>query len=83
MENGKRWQAVNWGKLFREARELAKMPDAVMYCMRHTYISEAIAQGMNANTVANQTGTSVEIIQSNYWSETEDLVARLDRIAIL
>lgn len=83
MENGERWTAAIWGRLFRESRELAKMPDAVLYCMRHTYITEAMAQGLNIYTVAKQTGTSVEIIESNYGDQPDDLVARLDKIAII
>ncbi|WP_321868565.1 tyrosine-type recombinase/integrase [Paraburkholderia tropica] len=83
MANGERWKARVWGELFREARERAKMPDAVLYYMRHTYITEAIAQGLNIYTVAEQTGTSVRIIESNYGNQTDDIVERLNRIAII
>lgn len=69
--------------MFREVRELAGLPDAVLYCMRHTYISEAIAQGIDVYTVATLTGTSVEIIQSNYGTLTDNIVERLNRVAIL
>ncbi|WP_186111664.1 tyrosine-type recombinase/integrase [Burkholderia gladioli] len=83
MENGERWTAAVWGRLFRESRERAGMPDAVMYCMRHTYITEAIAHGLNIYTVAEQTGTSVAVIESNYGSQPDDLVERLNKVALL
>lgn len=78
-----RWTAPQWVKAFREAREVAKLPDAVLYCMRHTYISEAIAQGIDVFTVAKLTGTSVAIIQSNYGNLTDNIVERLDRVSVL
>ncbi|MGF6899374.1 tyrosine-type recombinase/integrase [Paraburkholderia sp. GAS348] len=78
-----RWTAAQWGKAFREARDAAGLPDAVLYCMRHTYISEAIAQGIDVFTVATLTGTSVAIIQSNYGNLTDNIVERLDRISVL
>ncbi|WP_323050384.1 hypothetical protein [Caballeronia mineralivorans] len=78
-----RWTAAQWGKALREARDAAGLPDAVLYCMRHTYISEAIAQGVDVYTVANLTGTSVAIIQSNYGNRTDNIVERLDRVLIL
>ncbi|WP_168793654.1 tyrosine-type recombinase/integrase [Paraburkholderia aromaticivorans] len=78
-----RWTAAQWGKAFREARDAASLPDAVLYCMRHTYISEAIAQGIDVFTVAKLTGTSVAIIQSNYGALTDNIVERLDRVAVM
>jgi integrase len=79
--DGQRWTAPAWGVAFREAREAAKLPDAVLYCMRHTYISEAIARGLDVFTVAKLTGTSVAIIQSNYGTITDNIVERLDKIS--
>ncbi|MCO4880224.1 tyrosine-type recombinase/integrase [Paraburkholderia caribensis] len=83
MENGERWKAPVWVRLMRDAREKALMPDAVLYCLRHTYISEAIAQGLDVYTVANLTGTSVEIIQSNYGTLTDNIAERLNRLAMI
>ncbi|MDW9230153.1 putative integrase/recombinase domain protein [Burkholderia cepacia] len=72
-----------WVRLFQEAREKAALPDAVLYSLRHTFISEAIAQGIDPVTVANLTGTSVKIIQKNYHGYTEDIEARLSNVALL
>ncbi|WP_186177741.1 tyrosine-type recombinase/integrase [Burkholderia gladioli] len=81
--DGQRWVAPMWGRMFRDAREKSGLPDAVLYCMRHTYISEAIAQGVDVFTVATLTGTSVEVIQSNYGSLTPNVRDRLNQISIL
>ncbi|RQU89689.1 site-specific integrase [Burkholderia cenocepacia] len=80
--DAQRWTAPAWGREFREAREAAGLPDAVLYCMRHTYISEAIAQGIDVYTVAELTGTSVTIIQSNYGMLTGNIVERLNRVSL-
>lgn len=82
-EDGKPWTAPAWGKSFRESRDIAGMPETVLYCMRHTYISEAIKQGLNIYTVAEQTGTSIEIIESNYFQEPDGIRERLDKVSIL
>ncbi|MET3229454.1 UNVERIFIED_ORG: integrase [Burkholderia sp. 1263] len=79
--DGQRWTAPAWGMAFREARDAAKLPDAVLYCMRHTYISEAIARGLDVFTVAKLTGTSVAIIQSNYGAFTDNITERLNQVA--
>ena len=78
-----RWTAAQWGKAFREARVVAGLPEAVLYCFRHTFISEAIAHGVDVFTVAKLTGTSVTIIQSNYGALTDNIVERLDRVAVM
>jgi integrase len=79
--DGSRWTAHAWGVAFREARESAKLPGAVLYCMRHTYISEAIARGLDVFTVAKLTGTSVAIIQSNYGAITDNITERLNQVS--
>ncbi|HDV6367263.1 TPA: tyrosine-type recombinase/integrase [Burkholderia cepacia] len=81
--DNERWTAPAWGRMFREAREKAKLPDAVLYSMRHTYISESISQGMNVYEVATLTGTSVDIIQRHYGKLTPETVERLNRVAII
>jgi integrase len=82
-EENKRWTAPVWGKLFREAREKANLPDAVLYFMRHSFISEAISQGMNVYEVAKLTGTSVEIVQKHYGNLTPETLDRLNRVSVL
>ncbi len=54
-----------------------------MYNFRHTYISEAIAQGIDVYTVPALAGAIVEIIQSNYGILADNIVARLSQISVL
>lgn len=65
--DGKPWHRDNWQKPFKEAVERAGLGDGiVLYTLRHSSISEMIAAGMNAFTVATLTGTSVDMIQKHY-----------------
>lgn len=65
--DGVAWSRDNWGKPFQEAVTKAKLGDGVvLYTLRHSAISEMIANGMNAFTVATLTGTSVAMIQAHY-----------------
>jgi integrase len=61
------WHRDNWQKPFKVAVEQAGLGDGiVLYTLRHSSISEMIAAGMNAFTVATLTGTSVDMIQKHY-----------------
>jgi len=51
--------------------------------MRHTYISESIAQGIDVYTVAKMTGTSTAIIEKHYGHITNNIVERLDKVSIV
>lgn len=65
--DGIAWTRDNWQKPFKEAIERAKLGEGVvLYTLRHSAISEMIAGGMNAFTVATLTGTSVAMIQAHY-----------------
>jgi len=65
--DGKAWHRDNWQKPFKEAVERASLGrGVVLYTLRHSSISEMIAGGMNAFTVATLTGTSVTMIQQHY-----------------
>jgi integrase len=65
--DGKQWHRDNWKKPLKEAVLRAKLGnDVVLYTLRHTAISQMIAGGMNAFTVATLTGTSVAMIQQHY-----------------
>lgn len=65
--DGKPWHRDNWQKPFKEAVARAGLGNGiVLYTLRHSSISEMIAAGMNAFTVATLTGTSVDMIQKHY-----------------
>ncbi len=63
---GQRWNKDSWKKIFKDAVEAAKLPDAVvMYALRHTAISEMILAGMDSFIVAKLAGTSVAMIEGH------------------
>jgi integrase len=65
--DGKRWNKGIWSIWLREARRQAGFgDDVVMYCLRHTSISEMILNGIDAFTVARMAGTSTAQIDKHY-----------------
>ncbi len=56
------WRKRHWNKALR-AREIRPRK---FYAMRHTYISVALSHNVNIKWLAEQCGTSVEIIERNY-----------------
>lgn len=79
---GGRWNKDSWKKPFKEAVIAAELPpDVVLYALRHTAISEMIMSGMDSFVVAKVTGTSVQMIESNYGHLSHDKVRdRLDSV---
>jgi integrase len=79
---GGRWTKDSWKKPFKEAVIAAELPpDVVLYALRHTAISEMIMGGMDSFVVAKVTGTSVQMIESNYGHLRHDKVRdKLDSV---
>lgn len=79
---GGRWNKDSWKKPFKEAVIAAELPpEVVLYALRHTAISEMIMGGMDSFLVAKVTGTSVQMIESNYGHLRHDKVRdRLDSV---
>jgi hypothetical protein len=51
----------------REAVKRAKLPeDTCMYSLRHTYASQSILAGMNLKLLAENMGTSIRMLETNY-----------------
>lgn len=84
-EYGQQWNKDAWKKPFKEAVTAAKLPtDVVMYTLRHTAISEMIANGLDSFEVAKMAGTSTEMIDKHYGHLRHDRMrAKLDAIAII
>jgi integrase len=80
-----RWNKDLWKKPFREAAKVAKLPTtAVLYSLRHTAISEMIADGMDSFIVAKLAGTSTAMIDEHYGHLRHDKTrARLDAVNML
>lgn len=84
-EYGLRWNKDSWKKPVKEAAKAAKLPPTiVMYSLRHTAISEMIANGIDSFEVARMAGTSTEMIDKHYGHLRHDRMrTKLDAIAIL
>lgn len=71
------WRPHVWAKEFRRAAEVVNetargadriSPDASTYSFRHARISELLqVHGIDPLTVANQTGTSLQVIEKHYF----------------
>lgn len=83
-EYGQRWNKDSWKKPIKEAAKAAKLPPTiVMYSLRHTAISEMIANGIDSFEVARMAGTSTEMIDKHYGHLRHDRMrAKLDAIAL-
>jgi integrase len=69
--DGERWQHSDWDELIRAAAKKAKLPaepkaGVCMYTLRHSWITEALMQGMTTLDVARLVGTSVLMIEKHY-----------------
>lgn len=84
-EFDQRWNKDSWKKPFRVAVKAAKLPPSVvMYSLRHTAISEMIANGMDSFVVARLAGTSTAMIDKHYGHLRHDKTrAKLDAVAML
>lgn len=82
---GQRWNKDIWKKVFKESVTAAKLPDTVvMYCLRHTAISEMILAGMDSFVVAKLSGTSVAMIEKTYGHLKHSVIrAKLDQVVML
>jgi integrase len=66
-DDGKPWGKNHHVRPMREAVERAKLPaDTTIYSLRHTHISDAVVSGMPLTILAENCGTSVRMIESNY-----------------
>lgn len=66
-EDGTRWKKSHQMRPMNDAVRKAKLPrDTVFYSLRHTHISRALLAGVNVQVVAENTGTSVRMIEKHY-----------------
>jgi site-specific recombinase XerD len=70
---GRPWAKDTWGYHFGQAAKLAKLPPkATTYSVRHSTITDLIHAGVPSLTVAQLSGTSIAMIESNYGHLTRD-----------
>lgn len=66
-DDGKPWGHSDWDELVREASQKAKLPAGTcLYTLRHSFITQAITDGMTTLDVARLCGTSVGMIEKHY-----------------
>lgn len=66
-EDGKPWAHSDWDELVREAAAAAKLPNGTcLYTLRHSFITQALTDGMATLDVARLVGTSIGMIEKHY-----------------
>lgn len=66
-DDGKPWAHSDWDELVREAAAAAKLPSGtVLYTLRHSFITQALTDGMATLDVARLVGTSIGMIEKHY-----------------
>lgn len=76
-DDGKPWLRGDWDHLVREAAGEAKLPaGTVLYSLRHSFITQAISNGMSTLDVARLTGTSLQMIEQHYGHLSMDAAAQ-------
>jgi integrase len=81
-DDGSRWPHSGWDKYIKQAAREAGLPaETCLYVCRHTYIGQAIADGMNTLEIARQCGTSLAMVDRHYGSVALASVReRLDKV---
>lgn len=84
-DDGKPWAHSDWDELVRAAVEKAKLPTgAVLYTLRHSFITQALVDGLATLDVARLVGTSVTMIEKHYGHLVASAAReRLERVVML
>jgi integrase len=66
-DDGKAWQHSDWDELVRAAAAKADLPATkCLYTLRHSFITQAITDGMSVLETARLVGTSIAMIDRHY-----------------
>jgi integrase len=73
-DQGREWNGKHWAASLREAVTAARKAGAdlprgriVATCLRHSTITDLVAGGINPGDVARLAGTSIAMIERNYF----------------
>lgn len=82
--DGQAWNKDSWKTTFKAAAVAAGLPSAAsMYSLRHAVLTDMVASGVDPATTAKLAGTSLLMIQKNYFHLQQDAAASaLERIAL-
>jgi site-specific recombinase XerD len=83
-DDGKPWAHSDWDQLVRAAAANAGLPRGVcLYTLRHSFITQALSDGMTTLEVARLVGTSLAMIDRHYGHLVNDaLRERLARVVM-
>jgi integrase len=82
-DDGKPWAHSDWDELVRDAAERAELPVGVcLYTLRHSWITQAITDGMSVLTVAKLVGTSVTMIDKHYGKLAPEAREQLSKMVM-
>ena len=74
--DGKPWDKDSWKKPFRAAAKAAGLQNNITaYALRHSTITDLVTGGLDLLTVAQVSGTSVQMIERHYGHYRADLAA--------
>jgi len=74
--NGSQWKKDYWKTLIKDAAKSAGLPDeTIAYAFRHSTITDLVLAGIPILTVAQISGTSVQMIQDHYGHLQEKAAA--------
>ncbi len=66
-DDGKPWAHSDWDELVREAARAAQLPAGTcLYTLRHSFITQALLDGMSTLEVSRIVGTSLAMIEKHY-----------------
>jgi site-specific recombinase XerD len=66
-DDGKPWAHSDWDELVKEAAATAGLPkETCLYTLRHSFITQALLDGMSTLVVAKMVGTSLAMIEKHY-----------------
>ena len=84
-DDGEPWGTSHHSRAFRALVKKAKLPaDTVFYSLRHYHISKALLAGLPVQVIAENTGTSVRMIEKHYGKfMPKDRRAMLNQVALL
>jgi len=84
-DDSKPWAHSDWDGLVRDAAAKAGLPKGTcLYTLRHSFITQAITDGMTTLDVARLCGTSVGMIEKHYGHFVKNAAsARLAKVRML
>jgi integrase len=84
-DDGRPWAHSDWDELVKEAAAKAGLPPGTcLYTLRHSFITQALLDGVSTLEVAKIVGTSLAMIEKHYGHLVHDTAReRLARVQLV